>query len=67
MKTLALLALLALLSACAGSPVVRSSFNGVNYTSPPTSFQDPRMLQRSFYLDDADGGWWTHATTPGTR
>ena len=67
MKKTFLFLLPLLLSACESTPVVHSSFAGLNYVSPPTSFQDPRIFQPTFYRDDAEGGWWTHAATPGTR
>ena len=43
MKKILLLALLGLLCACSTSPVMVTSFNGVHYTSAPTSANDPRL------------------------
>lgn len=67
MKKILSLALLGLLCACAGAPVTTTSFNGLHYQSAPTSKDDPRLGQPRFYKDDGDGGWWTHASTPGVN
>ncbi len=44
-----------------------TSFNGTHHQSGPTSKDDPRLGQPRFYKDDGDGGWWTHASTPGVN
>jgi len=46
---------------------MHTSFNGTNYTSAPTSANDPRLGQPRFYRDEGDDAWWTHASTPGTH
>jgi hypothetical protein len=67
MKKILSLALLGLLWACGSAPVTRTSFNGVHYLSGPTSKDDPRLGQPSFYKDDGENGWWSHASTPGVN
>ena len=67
MKKILSLALLGLLCACGSAPVTYTSFNGMHYTSGPTSINDPRLGQRTYYSDDADHGWWMHASNPGVN
>ena len=67
MKKILSIALLALLCACGSAPVTYTSFNGMNYTSAPTSKNDPRLGQPRFYRDEGDDAWWTHAATPGVN
>ena len=67
MKKILSLVLLGLLCACASAPVTYTSFNGMNYTSAPTSKNDPRLGQPRFYRDEGDHAWWTHASTPGVN
>ena len=67
MKKILSLTLPGLLCACGSAPVVHTSVNGMNYTSAPTSVHDPRLGQPSFYRDEGDNAWWSHASTPGLR
>ena len=64
-KKILSIAVLALLCACSGMPVTTTSFNGMHYTSAPTSKDDPRLGQPRFYRDEGGDAWWTHAATPG--
>ena len=67
MKKILSLAFLALLGACSSAPTFSSSFNGMHYTSAPTSKDDPRLAQPHFYRDESESAWWTHASTPGVN
>ena len=67
MKKILSIVLLGLLCACGSAPVTYTSFNGMNYTSAPTSKNDPRLGQPRFYRDEGDNAWWTHAATPGVN
>ena len=67
MKKILSITLLGLLCACGSAPVTYTSFNGMNYTSAPTSKNDPRLGQPRFYRDEGDDAWWTHAATPGVN
>jgi hypothetical protein len=67
MKYILSLALVGLLCACSSAPTMQTSFNGMRYTSAPTSIDDPRLAHPQFYRDDGDDAWWSHAGTPGTR
>jgi hypothetical protein len=46
---------------------MHTSFSGMNYTSAPTSADDPRIGQPQFYRDEGDNAWWAHASTPGAH
>jgi hypothetical protein len=67
MKKILSLSLLALLGACSTTPSISTSFSGMHYTSAPTSKDDPRLGKPSFYRDEGDNAWWTHASNPGVN
>ncbi len=67
MKKILSIALLGLVCACSSTPVTTTSFNGMHYTSAPSSKNDPRLGQPRFYRDESDNAWWTHAATPGVN
>jgi hypothetical protein len=68
MKTPLILVCTLLLGACAGSPVVQSSFNGYGWaSSAPTSANDPRLLKPQFYMDDDSTPRWLKAVPQTNR
>ncbi|HVZ44185.1 MAG TPA: hypothetical protein VHA82_10290 [Ramlibacter sp.] len=54
MKPILIASCALLLSACSGTPVFQSSFNGYGYSMGPTSASDPRLSQPRFYMDEGD-------------
>lgn len=44
-----------------------SSFNGYTYQYAPTSINDPRMRQPSFYMDGEDSVPWLKALPQNNR
>lgn len=58
MKSLLLLVGVCLLAACSSTPSVQTSFNGVGFTSAPTSASDPRLAHPAFYRDESDSMRW---------
>jgi len=73
MKSLSTLACVLLLGACSEAPVMHSSsgygssFNGYSYQYGPTSIDDPRLKQPSFYMDGDDSIPWMKAAVPQTN
>jgi hypothetical protein len=74
MKSLSILACALLLGACSEVPVMHSSssgysssFNGYRYQFGPTSIDDPRMRQPSFYMDGDDSIPWLKAVPQNNR
>ena len=64
MKSLIIVASALLLGACAGAPMVQTSFDGYGLQSAPTRIDDPRMQRPQFYMNDEDGMAWTRAAGP---
>ena len=54
MKPMLIVSCALLLSACSGTPVLQSSFNGYGYSMGPTNATDPRLRQPHFYMDEVD-------------
>jgi hypothetical protein len=83
MKSLSILACVLFLGGCSEAPVIdsattghsattgyRSSFNGYRYQLyqfGPTSVDDPRMRQPSFYMDGDDSVPWLKALPQNNR
>jgi len=73
MKSLPIVAWALFLGACSEAPVMRSSFdysssfNGYTYQSAPTSIDDPRMRQPSFYMDGNDSIPWLKVVPQSNR
>jgi hypothetical protein len=74
MKSLSIIACVLLLGGCSEAPVVDtsttgygSSFNGYRYQLEPTSIDDPRMRQPSFYMDGDDSVPWLKAVPQNNR
>lgn len=71
MKSLWILCCALLLNACSEAPVTHSSssgssssFNGYGYQYGPTSVDDPRLKQPSFYMDESDSIPWLNNAVP---
>lgn len=67
MKSLLLLVGVGLLAACSSSPVMRTSIDGIGYTSAPTSASDPRLGRPQFYRDESDSMPWLNDAPRANR